>query len=295
MSIISTIAIGINPNVLDFGPFLLSWHGFLTFVAVATAVYLTYRWGTNEGLDPDSILSVAVWSIIGGIIGARLFHVADFWSSIYSHDPLSILFLWKGGIAIYGAIIGGFIGGSAYILLRNADWFITFASKRLRFIGIKGRLSLPPIGQLADIASPSLLIAMAIGRIGDVINGEHCAIATGLPWGVVYTHQNSPGSWPISSGGCGGFASHPAVLYELLFDLALLLIIWPMRKRLRPYGMTFALYGALYSVGRFFISFLRVEANNYWIFNEAQIIALAVVAITVPLLVYKAQIIQPSK
>ena len=68
-----------------------------------------------------------------------------------------------------------------------------------------------------------------------------------------------------------------------------------MRKRLRPYGMTFALYGALYSVGRFFISFLRVEANNYWIFNEAQIIALAVVAITVPLLVYKAQIIQPTK
>ena len=90
MSIISTIAIGINPNLLDFGPFLLSWHGFLTFVAVATAVYLTYRWGTNEGLDPDSILSVAVWSIIGGIIGARLFHVADFWSTIYIHDPLRI-------------------------------------------------------------------------------------------------------------------------------------------------------------------------------------------------------------
>ena len=214
MNIISTIAIGINPNVLDFGPFLLSWHGFLTFVAVATGVYLTYRWGTNEGLDPDSILSVAVWAIIGGIIGARIFHVADFWTSIYSNDPLSILFLWKGGIAIYGAIIGGFIGGSTYILLRNANWFITFSSRWLKLLGIKAKLSLPPIGQLADIASPALLIAMAIGRIGDIINGEHCAIATGLPWGVVYTHQNSPGGWPISSGGCGGFASHPAVLYE---------------------------------------------------------------------------------
>ena len=85
-------------------------------------------------------------------------------------------------------------------------------------------------------------------------------------------------------------ASHPAVAYELLFDLALLLIIWPLRHRLQPRGMLFALYGGLYSTGRFFISFLRQEFNSYFLgLNEAQIVALLVVIVTVPLLVYKAQ------
>ena len=292
MSVLSTIAIGINPNILDIGPFLLSWHGFLTFVAVATAVFLTYRWGTGEGMDPDAILSVAVWGIIAGIVGARVFHVADFWVPIYSHNPISVFYVWQGGIAIYGAIIGGFIGCVAYMTARNSGWFLNLWRKRFGFLGEAQKAPLPGIGHLADITAPALLIAMAIGRIGDIINGEHCALATRMLWGVVYTHPDSPGSWAISLGGCGGFASHPAVVYELLFDLALLLVIWPMRHRLRPHGMTFALYGALYSTGRFFISFLRVETNNYWIFNEAQIVALAVVIITIPLLVYKAQLVQ---
>ena len=94
MSVLTTIAIGINPNILDFGPFLLSWHGFLTFIAVATAVYLAYRWGTGEGMDPDAILSVAVWGIMAGIVGARVFHVADFWGPIYSHNPLKVFYVW---------------------------------------------------------------------------------------------------------------------------------------------------------------------------------------------------------
>ena len=297
MSVLSTIAIGINPNIFHLGPFLLSWHGFLTFVAVATAVYLTYRWGTREGMDPDAILSVAVWGIIAGIVGARVFHVADFWFSGgicrgepltgYGDCPMAIFQVWQGGIALYGAIIGGFIGCVTYMTIRNSNWFLNLWRKRLGFLGEAQKAPLPGIGHLADITAPALLIAMAIGRIGDIINGEHCALATGLPWGLAYTHPDSP--WGSV---CGGIVSHPAVAYELLFDLALLLVIWPMRHRLRPHGMTFALYGALYSTGRFFISFLRVETNNYWIFNEAQIVALVVVSITIPLLVYKAQLVR---
>ena len=88
-------------------------------------------------------------------------------------------------------------------------------------------------------------------------------------------------------------ATHPAVAYELLFDLVLLAALWPLRKRLRPHGMFFALYAATYSIGRFFISFLREEYNTYFGgLNEAQIVALIVIIITVPLLVWKAQIVQ---
>ena len=126
---------------------------------------------------------------------------------------------------------------------------------------------------------------MAIGRIGDIINGEHFAKFTDLPWGVIYTHPLSPAS--------GRPATHPAVGYELLFDVALLAALWPLRNRLRPNGMFFCLYGATYSVGRFFLSFLREESNVYFGgLNEAQIVALIVLALTLPLLVWRTQIVR---
>ena len=134
---------------------------------------------------------------------------------------------------------------------------------------------------------------MMIGRIGDIINGEHVATLTSLPWGVIYAHPASPSNWQH-----GLAASHPAVVYEMLWNLGVLGIVWPLRNRLRPYGMLFALYLALYSIGKFLISFLRIGAGSMdkewvWSMGEAHFIALAVLLITVPVLLYKAQLVQP--
>ena len=287
MGVLASISIGINPNLIDAGNFILSWHGVMTFVAVATAVFLVARWGGKEGLNVDSIYSVAVWAIIGGVIGARILHVIDFWNEVYKDDIVSIFTVWSGGIAIYGAILGGFVGGALYIVIRNSDWFLAVWGKVFPFMGEPHRANLPGIGRLADITAPALLIAMAIGRIGDVINGEHLSKATDLPWGVIYTHANSPGIFRPPT--------HPAVAYELIFDLVLLAAIWPLRDRLRPRGVFFALYLGTYSIGRFFLSFLREEFNEYFgALNEAQVVAIIVVIITVPLLVWKAQLVRPT-
>ncbi len=287
MGILASISIGINPNLIDAGNFVLSWHGLMTFVAVATAVFLVARWGRQEGMIVDSIYSVSVWAIIGGVVGARVLHVIDFWDEVYKDDLASIFTVWSGGIAIYGAILGGFAGGALYIIIRNSDWFLAMWEKIFPFMGEPHRANLPGIGRLADITAPALLIAMAIGRIGDVINGEHFSKVTDLPWGVIYTHSNSPGILRPPT--------HPAVAYELLFDLVLLAAIWPLRDRLRPHGMFFALYLGTYSIGRFFLSFLREEFNEYFgVLNEAQVVAIIVVAITVPLLVWKAQLVRPA-
>lgn len=287
MGVLASISIGINPNLIDAGNFILSWHGVMTFVAVATAVFLVARWGGKEGLNVDSIYSVAVWAIIGGVIGARILHVIDFWNEVYKDDIVSIFTVWSGGIAIYGAILGGFVGGALYIVIRNSNWFLAIWGKVFPFMGEPHRANLPGIGRLADITAPALLIAMAIGRIGDVINGEHFSKATDLPWGVIYTHANSPGIFRPPT--------HPAVAYELIFDLVLLAAIWPLRDRLRPHGMFFALYLGTYSIGRFFLSFLREEFNEYFgALNEAQVVAIIVVIITVPLLVWKAQLVRPT-
>ena len=281
----ASISIGINPNLVNAGGFLLSWHGVFTFVAVAAAVFLVVRWGSREGMVADVLYSASMWAIIGGVIGARALHVIDFWDEIYQYDILRVFRVWEGGIAIFGAISGGFVGGSLYLLIRNSGWFLSLWRPFSFVFGQPNRATLPGIGHLADVTAPALLVAMAIGRIGDVINGEHFAKVTDLPWGVIYTHPDSPG--------LGRPPTHPAVAYELLFDLALLAVLWPLRNRLRPRGMFFALYAATYSVGRFFISFLREEFNTYFGgLNEAQIVALIVIVITVPLLVWKAQIVR---
>ena len=285
MEVLASITIGMDPD-FDFGPFTLSWHGLLTFIAVAISVFLVVRWGTREGLVADSIYSVAVWAIVGGVVGARLLHIADQWNEVYGPDPIRILYVWQGGVTIYGAILGGFVGGALYIITRNSAWYLGLWTRYFKFLGEPKKAPLPGVGRLADIAAPAMLISQAIGRVGDIINGEHFADPSSLPWALVYTHPESPG--------LGRPPSHPAVGYELLMDLAILGLLWGLRKRLRPDGMFFALYLASYSVGRFFLSFLRAEFNEYGGLNEAQIIALVVIAITIPLLVFKARLVRPE-
>ena len=285
MDILAVISIPFDPDIIRRAGFVLSWHGFFTVVAVAVAVYLTWRWGRRDGLNGDAILSVATWCIIGGIIGARILHVIDFWDDLYRHDPVRVIYFWSGGIAIFGAYLGGFAGGAAYILLRNAPWLHRLCDHwPLRWTGMHRPFpELPSVAHLADVAAPALLIALAIGRIGDVINGEHWSSFTDLPWGWVYTDPDSLGyNRP---------PSHPAVAYELIFCLLWAGVLWLLRDRIRPRGMLFALFFAGYSTGRFFISFLREERNTYIFgFNEAQLVALAIMAVTVPLLIYRARL-----
>ena len=301
-----SIRIGIDPVLFEVGTFVLTWHGFLTFISVALAVFLVGRWAKRDGMNTDAVYSVATWCIIGGIIGTRVFHVIDLWNDVYSQDPVQIVRIWEGGITIYGAILGGFVGGATYIVIRNHPTFLRIwnaaASLLPRIISStilglpKGakleRAPLPSVGRLADIAAPAMLLAMAVGRIGDIFNGEHVAKLTNLPWGFVYTHPESP-----SNLSHGLQSSHPAVVYELLLDLAILALIWPLRNRLRPYGMTFALYLAAYSLGKFFVSFLRTGSfpmDRVWAIGmgEAQYVAIVVLAITVPLLLLKAQVVR---
>ena len=258
---------------IDISPYLysgtiaglvVSWHGFFTFVAVATAVILVGRWALLRELDSDTIYSIAIAAIIGGVVGARFVHVIDNWSDVYQHRPGQIIALWSGGIAIWGGILGGFIGGSAYALVVRH-----------------------PVGVVADLTAPALLLVQSIGRLGDIINGEHCAKATDYFLGFTWTHAET------AARNCStGFAAsvHPVILYEMVWNMVSLAIIWQLRGRLKPAGMLFALYLALYSLGRFGISFLREDKVWALGMQEAHYIALLVLIVTVPLLVAKARI-----
>ena len=251
------ISIGIDPILVTVGAFSISWHSLFIAVAIAVGVWIPVRLTAKAGLSMDTIYSLALWGVPGGIIGARVVHVIDYWG-YYSANPGSIFAFWQGGLAIWGAILGGVLTAGI-------------------FARIKG---FPLIRRYADMVAPGVILAQAIGRIGDIINGEHFSTVTELPWRVVYTHPNSPSY--------GRLPQHPAVAYELLMDLFIFGVLWKLRGRIKPDGTLFLLYLIIYSVGRFFLSFLRLDSNIVFLsLNQPQWICLLVLAIAVPLLVFQ--------
>ena len=356
------IEIDINPFLftLDFvGTLTVSWHGFFSFLAVATAVLLVARWAPLKGVDPDTVLSIAVWGIIGGIVGARVVHISDNWTEFYAPNPIQVFYIWTGGVAIWGGVLGGFIGGVGYSAISNywgrtkpqknpppsnaalvttdikvlggadgheddeeekdrAGWEFTgtvasFSSTTMvlekddsRFVitdgtRIRGDLAVGarieiwairriPIGVIADLVAPALVFAQAIGRLGDIVNGEHCAKATEWFFGFQWIHPqtaatNCASGWSDSV--------HPAIAFEIMWNIAVLAVVWRLRGRLKPDGMLFAVYLALYSVGRFLVTFLREDRVSALGMQEAQYISLLILAITVPLLLAKARFTEP--
>jgi phosphatidylglycerol:prolipoprotein diacylglycerol transferase len=253
-----------DPDLFTIGGWSLTWHGVLTMAGVLLAVWLVARWAPRHGIASDAVYATATWAIIGGIVGARLLHVLDEWR-YYSAHPLQIFAIWQGGIAIWGAILGGFAAGAIY-----------------------ARMNRLPVGRLADITAPALLLAHTVGRIGDVINGEHVSRPTTMPWGVVWAHPESP---TYQYYGGQAVPTHPAVAYEMVWNMLVFALLWWMvRGRLKPEGMTFALYLVLTAIGRFFIYFYRLD-DREWVagLSQAQLVSLLVLAVTVPLLSLRAR------
>ena len=251
----------------------ITWHGFFTAVGTLAGIWLAVRWATRAGFTEDDTFSVAMWGVIGAIVGARLFHVIDQWD-FYSRDPISILKINEGGLAIYGTIFGGPVAGAIYAWRRRFN-----------------------VGRLADIAAPPLILGMAIGRIGDIINGEHHgAHATGFPLAVTYTNPNTLGEL--------GVPVHLAVGYEMILDLLIFAgLVWLVRGITRDQrgrwhfqwqpryprdGMLFWIYLALYSLGRFFIQFYRVDTPFALGLSQAQLLSVLMLMIAVWALAFEA-------
>ncbi len=246
------ITIDLAPNIAMIGPFILAWHGVFSAVGIVIGVWLTFRLSKGSGISEDDISMIALWAIIGGIVGARLFHVVDAWD-YYSQNLIQIVKITEGGLSIYGAIVVGLFAAVA-----------AMATKRV------------PIGRFLDAGAPGLVLGQAIGRIGDIINGEHHGLPTDWPIGVRYVNPNTLGE--------AGKTVHLAVGYEMIWDLISFAILLYFRKRLPSDGMVFALYTSLYAFGRFFITFTRVDNKVFFDLSQAQIIALILFVLSVPVI-----------
>lgn len=257
------INIGIDPILFYIGSFAISWHAILVILAVIVGIGVAVWLARGAGIERGLIYGMAPWAILGGIIGARLVHVLDFIPS-YIQDPVTILKFWEPGLSLFGAILGGTLAVVIYARVRRI-----------------------PIGRIADLAAPGMILAQAVGRIGCTINGDAYGTPTSLPWGFTYTHPNAASTtvtWP--------YVGHPAPVYEIIWDLIVFAIIWRLRGRLRPDGSLFLLYLSIYSVGRFVIEFIRALPQpdvqiGVGPLHEAHFICLAVLVVCIPLLIYR--------
>ncbi len=246
------ISLPFDPNI-HIGPITLAWHGIFTAVGIFFGVALPLRL-VRPRISEDVATSIATWGVVGGIVGARVVHVIDQWS-YYAQHPEQILAIWTGGIAIWGGAIGGVLGGL--------------------IVGIRNRV---PVGFGADAAAPGIALGFAIGRIGDIINGEHHAIACQAPFGlcVGFTHPDTLGQvGPV----------HLVVAYDMVWNLASVAGALWLRGRGLPDGLVFWLAAAWYAIGRFLLGFLRIDDPTYAFgLREDQAIAVLVFAAAVPMI-----------
>ena len=265
--------IDLDPN-LHLGPITLAWHGIFTAVGIFFGVWLSTRLVTKRVSEADAS-AVATWGVVGGIIGARIFHVADCWTGCtgipggYSANPMLIPQIWTGGIAVWGAAIGGVLGGLIVALRRGTV----------------------PVGFGADAAAPGIALGFALGRIGDIINGEHHAIACEPPLGVCVEYVNPATLGQSSSFGPGDFRFSPepvhlAVGYDMAWNLIGMAIALALRGRGLRDGLIFWLWMAWYAVGRFLLGYLRIGDPSYaFALREDQIVGVLVLAAALPMIV----------
>lgn len=244
------IVINIDPVLLSLGHIHIGWYGIIVTLAIVAGVWVATRETKRRGISADHTLDLTTWAVVGGLIGARLFHVIDK-LDYYIANPLAAFAIWQGGLAIWGAIAGGAVVATLYA----------------RRHGL-------PLARLADAAAPALLVGQMIGHVACIINGDSTGTPTNLPWAFVYVN---PGAMVPPN--LLGVPTHPYPVYDILWMSVVLGVIWMLRSRVKTEGVLFLTYVSLYAVGRFVLTFVRREVIWFGGLQEAQVVSVIVLVV----------------
>lgn len=253
-SSIAIIQIGVDPVLLRLGPLSIHWYGLMYVVGIVAGLYFALPYAERLGITRERAYEIFWPVLVGSLVGGRLYYVAQSNLGWYLRHPQNILATWEGGMAFYGAV---FLGALTLFVV-------------CRWKGIAPARAL-------DVAAVFIPIAQAFGRVGNIINGDILGYPSTLPWATQYTN---PANTFVPS---HSVAYQPAAAFELLFSLALFALIWSWRFRFRVPGTLFALWLVVYSVGQFILFFGRSNEVVLFGLKQAQITAIAVVALSVPL------------
>lgn len=218
-------------------------YGLLIASGIFIALLLCIKQEKEKGFPEDTAVDLALWAVPLAVVGARLYYVAFQWEQ-YRDNLLSILYIWEGGLAIYGGIIGGVIGG--YLMARR---------RKLPFF------------RLGDMVAPVLILAQAIGRWGNFINGEAYGYEILNPaWQFFPLAVNIDGTWHMAT-----------FFYESLWDFVGFLILWLNRKKVRRDGNLFFCYLIWYGIGRSVIEGLRTDSLMFGPLRVSQWLSIVLV------------------
>jgi phosphatidylglycerol:prolipoprotein diacylglycerol transferase len=217
------------------GPFALRWYGLLIAVAVLLGLSLSTRLGRARGIEPALIADLLPVLVLGAVIGARLYYVALEWRQ-YSGNWLDALAIWRGGIAIHGALLGGSLATVLYCRWRRQ-----------------------PFWSLLDVLVPAVALGQAIGRWGNFFNSEAFGLPTELPWKLFIPVASRPAAFLDQA------HFHPTFLYESVWNLGVFVLLLGLfraasrgRIQLLP-GALSCVYLMAYSSGRVWIEGLRLD------------------------------------
>ncbi|UYK38754.1 prolipoprotein diacylglyceryl transferase [Microbacterium terricola] len=229
-----------SPSVsyIDLGPLRIHFYALCIIAGIIVAVLLTNHRLTKRGAEPWVVIDIALIAVPLGIIGARIFHVLTHPGFYFGEgtDIWAIFRIWEGGIAIFGALIGGAIGA----------WL------GCRWTGIR-------FWTFADALAPGLIIAQALGRFGNWFNQELFGLPTDVPWGLEIDSTNPA----FPPGLAEGTLFHPTFLYEVVWNLlGAAVILWAGRKFRLQWGRTFAIYLMWYGAGRIVWESIRIDPSE---------------------------------
>ena len=227
-------ALALDPIAFTLGPLTVHWYGIILGTAALVGLALAVQEGKRFGIVPDFFMDLLLIGVPSAIIGARIYYVAFRWQD-YQHDPLAVFRIWEGGIAIYGALIGALAAGYIYIRRKGYNFW-----------------------RIADICAPSLIAGQAIGRWGNFMNQE----AYGSPVTEAFLRESLRlPNFIVEQMYIDEVFRHPTFLYESVWNLAGLLLLFALRRMpfLRS-GELLLSYFIWYSAGRFFIEGLRTDS-----------------------------------
>ena len=252
-----------SSNKLEIGPLDLTFYGMLIALGALAAIALAQRRWSDRGGDPELVQRIGVWSVAAGVLGARVAYLIPRLER-FEGRWIEMLYIWEGGLAIFGGLIAGTLTGCLMARRANVD--------------------------LLDAVAPAIPLAQAIGRWGNYFNQELFGRPTEVPWGLEIAPENRPPAFADAE------LFHPTFLYESLWNLGIVaLLVYLDRRRVLARGNLFVAYLGLYGIGRFWIELLRVDTTFRFLgLSRNALFALAVAATAAVVLVLRRRRREPE-